>query len=177
MPPRGGTAWCLALVRVSFCRLFLPYGGGALASRGLALGGGAEAGDPADRLPDLLGGNQPGAFELPRRPGMARTPQEIVVVEAVVRVVPAAVAGVVVDDPVGRRELVVAAVKPLIKTTGMSIAQASHDRPLDNPTKNSACFNQRARSRSGRSPVSSSTPCGMWYNGPDLILYHIKSMY
>jgi hypothetical protein len=61
------------------------------------LGGGAEAGDPLDRLPDLLGGNQPGAFELPRRPGMAWAPQEIVVVEAVVRVVPAAVAGVVVD--------------------------------------------------------------------------------
>src|SRR5437763_14506864 len=72
----------------------------------LGAGGGGEAGDLLDRLLDLLGGDQPGAFELSRRPGMAGTPQEIVVVEAGVRVVPAAIAGGVVDDPVGGRGLV-----------------------------------------------------------------------
>src|SRR3954452_13390464 len=72
----------------------------------LGAGGGGEAGDLLDRLLNLLGGDQPGAFELARRPGMARAPQEIVVVEAVARVVPAAIAGVIIDDPVGRRELV-----------------------------------------------------------------------
>ena len=48
--------------------------------------------------------------------------------------------------------------EPLINTTGMSTAQASQDRPLLRPTKNSAWRSQRARSVSGRSPVSSSTP-------------------
>src|SRR4051812_15921406 len=72
----------------------------------LGAGGGGEAGDLLDRLLDLLGGDQPRAFELPRRSGMTRAPQEIMMVEAVVRVVPAAVAGMVVDDPVGGRELV-----------------------------------------------------------------------
>ena len=52
-------------------------------------------------------------------------------------------------------------VKPLISTTGQPAAQASHDKPLDRPTKNAACRSQRARSTSGRSPVWSSTPCGM----------------
>lgn len=35
---------------------------------------------------------------------MARAPEEVLVVEAQSRVVPAGIAGVVVDDPVGREE-------------------------------------------------------------------------
>ena len=53
-----------------------------------------------------VGGDQPGAFELPRRAGVARAPQEVLVVEAVPHVVPAAVAGVPVDHPVRRGEFV-----------------------------------------------------------------------
>ena len=54
----------------------------------------------------MLDGDQPRALELARRVLVARAPQEIVVVEAVLRVVPAAVAGVVVDDAIGRIEFV-----------------------------------------------------------------------
>ena len=54
----------------------------------------------------MIRGDQPRALELPRRVLVARAPQEILVVEAVRGVVPAAVAGVIVDHPVGRRELV-----------------------------------------------------------------------
>ena len=35
-------------------------------------------------------------------------------------------------------------VKPEIITTGVPTAHASHDSPLDNPTKNSACLSHRA---------------------------------
>ena len=55
-------------------------------------------------------------------------------------------------------------VKPLISTTGVPAAQASQDSPLLSPTNAAACRSQRARSASGRSPVSSSTPCGMWFH-------------
>ena len=54
----------------------------------------------------MIDGDQPRAFELARRVLVARAPQEVLVVEAVVRIVPAAVAGVVVDHAVGRVELV-----------------------------------------------------------------------
>ena len=67
-------------------------------------------------------------------------------VEAVARIVPAAVAGVIVDHAVGRVNSLVGWVKPLIITTGVPAAQASQDRPLDSPTKKSACLSQRARS-------------------------------
>ena len=53
-----------------------------------------------------VGGDQPGALELPRRAGMARAPQEILVVEPHPLVVPAAVAGVPVDDAIWRGEFV-----------------------------------------------------------------------
>jgi hypothetical protein len=60
---------------------------------------------PDDRL-DVIRGNQPGAFELARRVLVAWAPQEVLVVEAMRRVVSAAIADVIVDRPVGRRELV-----------------------------------------------------------------------
>src|SRR4051812_8720065 len=66
----------------------------------------AEVGNTADHLLEVLSRDEARAFELTRRIGVTRAPQEIVVVEAVARVVPAAVAGVIVDDPVRRRELV-----------------------------------------------------------------------
>src|SRR5438270_11287535 len=90
--PRGVAAVSVPCRAADLCRL--------------GAGGGGEAGDLLDRLLDLLGGDQPGAFELSRRSRMPRAPQKIVMVEAMVRVVPAAVAGVVVDDPVGRRRFV-----------------------------------------------------------------------
>lgn len=52
-------------------------------------------------------------------------------------------------------------VKPLIITTGIPAAQASHANPLDSPIKNAACFSQRARSTNGRSPVSSRASFGI----------------
>jgi len=52
---------------------------------------------------------------------------------------------VVVDDPVGRREFVRRMGETEINTTSVPTDQASHDKPLDSPTKNSACFSQRAR--------------------------------
>src|SRR5258708_22216933 len=67
---------------------------------------GAEGGDPADRLLDVIDGDQARAFELARRALVARAPQEVLVVEAMVRIVPAAVAGVIVDHAIGRVELV-----------------------------------------------------------------------
>src|SRR6185369_14797519 len=97
--PRGGYGRA-----APFFGLRLTHGGLCLACPALGARLGAKTGNFLDRLPDLLGGDQPRAFELPWRPGMARAPQKIMVVEAVVRVVPAAVAGVIVDDPVGRRE-------------------------------------------------------------------------
>src|SRR5262249_54142855 len=54
----------------------------------------------------------------------------------------------------GRSPWLVGCVKPLNSTTATPAAQASQHRPLDRPTKNSACLSQRARSCSGRSPVS-----------------------
>ena len=64
----------------------------------------AKAGDALERGFHVVDRDQPRAFELARRVLVPRAPQEILVVEAVVRVVPAAVAGVVVDHPVGRGE-------------------------------------------------------------------------
>src|SRR5262249_37144442 len=54
----------------------------------------------------MLRRDEPRAFELPRRVLLARAPEEILVVEAHQRIVPAAIAGVVVDDAVRRRELI-----------------------------------------------------------------------
>ena len=65
-----------------------------------------KPGDALDCGFDVFGGDQPGAFELPRRAGMARTPQKVLVIETMPRVVPAAVAGMPVDHPVRRREFV-----------------------------------------------------------------------
>lgn len=53
-----------------------------------------------------IGRNQARALELARRVLVARTPKEILVIEPDVRFVPAAVAGMIIDDPVGSCELV-----------------------------------------------------------------------
>ena len=66
----------------------------------------AKAGNGPDRRLDLLGGDEPRAFELARRVLVARAPQKIAVIEAMAHVVPAAVAGVLVDDAVRRIEFV-----------------------------------------------------------------------
>src|SRR6516165_3029644 len=66
----------------------------------------AEPGYATDHILDLLGGDQPGAFELAWRVLVTRTPQVILVVEAHAHIVPTTIAGVVVDDPVWRGELI-----------------------------------------------------------------------
>src|SRR5580704_6550519 len=66
----------------------------------------AEMRDARDRGLDVVGGNQPGAFELSRCPLVARAAHEIGLVKHQFAVVPAAVAGVIIDHPVGRREFV-----------------------------------------------------------------------
>jgi autotransporter strand-loop-strand O-heptosyltransferase len=68
-----------------------------------------------------------------------------------------------VHQPCDFRHVGLHRLKPLIITTGVPIAHASQDRPLESPTKKSACLSQRARSCSGRSPVWSSAPFGMWF--------------
>src|SRR5579883_329274 len=65
-----------------------------------------EGRDPLDRPDHLLGGDQACAFELARRAGMARAPEEVLVVKQHARVVPAGIAGMPVDHAIGCRELV-----------------------------------------------------------------------
>ena len=55
---------------------------------------------------DLLGGDEACAFELPVVALVAGAPEEVEMVEILPHVVPAGMAGVVVDDTVRRRELV-----------------------------------------------------------------------
>src|SRR5215467_5805561 len=62
----------------------------------------AELRDSVHHLLHLLSGDQPRAFELPGRAGMARAPRKVLVVEALPDVIPAAIAGVPVDHPVWR---------------------------------------------------------------------------
>jgi hypothetical protein len=54
----------------------------------------------------LFCSDEPRTFKLPWRAGMTWTPQKILVVEAMRRIVPAAVAGVIVDHPIGRGEFI-----------------------------------------------------------------------
>src|SRR5579862_5996045 len=54
----------------------------------------------------MLGGDKTGALELPRRIFVAWTPQEILVIEPVAHVIPAAVAGVIIDHTIGRIKFV-----------------------------------------------------------------------
>src|ERR1700722_1790169 len=61
--------------------------------------------DSPDGALHMLDRDQPGALELARRACMARAPEEVLVIESQRRIVPAGVAGVVVDDPPGRLEL------------------------------------------------------------------------
>src|SRR5271169_5818339 len=65
-----------------------------------------EGWNAADGRLDVARGDQSRAFELSWRAGVPRAPQEVVVVEAMAHVVPAAVAGVIVDHPVRRGEFV-----------------------------------------------------------------------
>lgn len=84
---------------------------------------GAEGRDLLYGRNDLLRRDQPGTFELAVVALVAGTPEEIEVVEVLAHIVPAAVAGVVVDDPVGRVELV----------GGMGEPRDHHDRHLAAP--------------------------------------------
>src|SRR5215471_11336768 len=63
---------------------------------------GAESGDRADDLLDLVRGDEARALELPRRVLVARAGEEIVTVVMRLDVVPAAVADVIIDHAVGR---------------------------------------------------------------------------
>src|SRR5262249_52053289 len=64
-----------------------------------------KAWNAPDYFLHMLDRDQTRAFELAWRALVARTPEEVLVVEPVRRVVPAAVAGVVVDHPPGRLDL------------------------------------------------------------------------
>src|SRR5581483_4333786 len=55
---------------------------------------------------DVIDGDEARALELPRRVLVPRTPHEVRVVETMMRIVPAAVAGVIVDHPIRRGEFV-----------------------------------------------------------------------
>jgi len=66
----------------------------------------AKSRDAADDGLDLLCRYQPGAFELTRRSSVTGTVEKVVMIEPDRRVIPAAVACVEVDDPVGRVEFV-----------------------------------------------------------------------
>jgi hypothetical protein len=90
----------------------------------------------------LFGHDQARALELRRRVLKAGAPQKVLVIEPHPQVIPAGIADVTVDHPVGHLEFVGGIVQPLIITTGVPAAQASQDRPLDSPTKNSACVSQ-----------------------------------
>lgn len=62
--------------------------------------------DATDNRLYLLGRDETRALELARRILMARAGEEVVAIEIGERVVPAAVAGVIIDDPVRGREFV-----------------------------------------------------------------------
>src|ERR1700683_1947324 len=49
----------------------------------------------------MLGGDKTGALELPRRIFVARAPQEILVIEPVANIIPATIAGMIIDHPIG----------------------------------------------------------------------------
>lgn len=65
-----------------------------------------ERGNPLDGVDDLFRRNQTRAFKVAVRTFVARTPEEIEMVEVFAHVIPAAVAGVVVDDTVGSGKFV-----------------------------------------------------------------------
>lgn len=54
----------------------------------------------------LICSDQPGALELPGGILMARTPQKILVIEPRPDIIPAGIAGMIVDHPIGRFEFV-----------------------------------------------------------------------
>ena len=73
----------------------------------------------------LIDGDQARAFKLARRILVARTPKKVLVIEAEMGIVPAAVAGVVVDHPVRCGELV----------ERMGEAADHNNRPSQRPRK------------------------------------------
>src|SRR5262245_39025265 len=66
----------------------------------------AEARQALDRGFHVLDRDQPRAFELAWGIFVARAPQKVFVLEAQMRIVPAPVASMIVDDAIGRRKLV-----------------------------------------------------------------------
>src|SRR5260370_14291268 len=79
------------------------WSGFRLGFRRLFLAGG-ELRDLADGLLDVIDGDQARAFELAQRALVPRTPQEVLLVEAMMRIVLAAVAVVVLDHALRRCE-------------------------------------------------------------------------
>ena len=65
-----------------------------------------ECGNVSYHRLHLLDRDEARAFELARRVLVAWAPEEILVIEAMARIVPATVAGVMVDDSIGGDELV-----------------------------------------------------------------------
>ena len=66
----------------------------------------SEVRNPLDRLLDLIDRDQPRALELARCALVARAPEEILVVEPKMGIVPATVAGMIIDHPVRRLEFI-----------------------------------------------------------------------
>src|SRR5438067_12497668 len=66
----------------------------------------SEPWDPLNRTLDVIDGDEPRAFELTRCVLVARTPHEVLVIETQLRIVPAAVAGVIVHHAIGGGEFV-----------------------------------------------------------------------
>ena len=85
----------------------------------------AKARNGFDHLRHLRCRDKPRAFKLPRRVGVARAPQEILVIEGELRIVPTGVAGVPIDDPIRGRKF----------RGGMAEARDHHDGTAGSPSK------------------------------------------
>ena len=83
-----------------------------------------KCGNALDRRLHVFGRDQAGTFELARCAGVARAPQEIVMIESMPHIVPATIAGVVIDHP-----------KRSCKFVGrMGKAADHHNRRADRPS-------------------------------------------
>lgn len=127
-----------------------------------------ESGEQLFQLIDNMhAGDEARTFKLARRVLMPGAPQEVVMVKPLRGVIPAGVAGMPVNDAVRRFKLI----------GGMCEAGDHHDLGARSPgqpgqtgteadkrirmLQPAGALGQRARSDSGRLPVSSSAPWGM----------------